>query len=65
MLRVKKNLLVLVLICSLILTGCSFGTKGNVWLVGTTAPDEKSKGRIGDMYLNTETFDLYQLSKSG
>lgn len=43
------------------LTG-SQGPTGTVWIVGSSAPQFTTVGRIGDLYLNTSNGDLYRLS---
>lgn len=35
------------------------------WQVNATAPTADSKGNVGDMWLDTSTYDIYQLTKDG
>ncbi len=48
-------------------SGCK--TKGNdapaTWKVNTTAPTATTEGNVGDMWLDTSTYDIYQLTENG
>ena len=35
------------------------------WQVNTTAPTPDSKGNVGDMWLDTSTYNIYRLTKTG
>ena len=40
------------------------GTDGTTWLFGDVAPSE-DLGVVGDLYLNTSTYDIYSKTDSG
>ena len=72
-----KRTLIGALACGLIVTasvgtlaGCSGedgknGADGNTWKVEVGAPSATTEGKIGDMYLDKSTFNLYQKETSG
>lgn len=71
--RSKKVIILLVLmlitICSvgLIITSKieHFESKGTSWLLASGVPIDSNKGEIGDIYLDTETYNLYHKTEDG
>ncbi len=76
--KISKIAVVVLVLClvffALALSGCGEqgeqgiqgekGETGTVWLNGASDPSE-DLGRVGDYYLNTTTYDVYQKSESG
>ena len=44
---------------------CNNKERAATWLVNTSAPTTSSKGNVGDMWLDTSTYDIYQLQDDG
>ena len=52
---------------STIMSGCNKNNQppAAAWLVNNFAPTAETKGNVGDMWLNTATCDIYQLTVDG
>ena len=53
--------------CCAMLGGCKAdgGSPAATWRVNASAPTSDTKGNVGDMWLDTSTYDIYQLTKDG
>ena len=49
----------------LVLTGCGSKSQGSMWYIEISDPSSSFSGNVGDMYLNSTTEDLFQLTESG
>ena len=46
-------------------SGCAGSSKPATWLVNNSAPTASSKGNVGDMWLDTSTYNVYEMTKNG
>ena len=71
--RSKKTIIfLLVVLVTICLFGFSISSKiehieshATTWLIATGQPTKKTNGNLGDIYLDKEKYDLYQLTKEG
>ncbi len=57
----------LLIASSTVLSSCnkSSPSPAATWMVNAFAPSTDTKGNVGDMWLNTSTYDIYQLTNEG
>ena len=71
MIKTKRMVLgfVILFICVFMTTGCfkeeTHTARGAKWYVEETAPTNKYVANVGDMYLDKETNNLYQMKEDG
>jgi len=57
---------ILLLVSALFVVGCAKeGSANGTWLVNDSAPTASSEGNVGDMWLDTSTYDIYQMTEDG
>lgn len=63
----KKILIscITLILCTLSTVGCTNKSQGTMWYVENTDPNSSYSANVGDMYLNSTTDDLFQLTESG
>ena len=59
------SLSVILILCNvLLLSGCGNAPAGT-WIVSSSAPTAETSGNVGDMYLDTSSYDVYQKTAEG
>ncbi len=64
--KIAYTFVSLLLLGNLALTaGCNNRERAAIWQVNACAPTANSEGKIGDMWLDISTYDIYQLTADG
>ena len=58
-------LTVILIFCSVLVAGGCGNNSAGTWIVSSSAPTAETIGNVGDMYLDTSSYDIYQKTDSG